>query len=70
MANAIASGLGLSLTINWRELVKTSKEIHSNPQKSKDYYFKRSWLYIELNEQVPQQLILLGQLNLKFKAVQ
>ena len=52
MANAIASGLGLSLIITWRKLVKTSKEIHSNPQKSKDYYFKRRQLYIELNDQV------------------
>ena len=41
MANAIASGLSLSLIINWRKLVKTFNEIHSNPQKSKDYYFKR-----------------------------
>ena len=37
MAIAIASGLGLSLTINWLKVVETSKEIHSNPQKSKDY---------------------------------
>ena len=41
MANAIAPGLSLSLIINWRKLVKTFKEIHSNPQKSKDYYFKK-----------------------------
>ena len=54
MANAIASGLGLSLTINCRELVKTSKEIHSTPQKAKGYYFKHTNGIKNLMTKLPQ----------------